>query len=259
VRPRALVKNLPRDLEAVAWKCLRKDPAQRYPTALALADDLRRWLRHEPVAARPAAVPRRLWLWSRRQPGAAAAVGLAMAFLVALAMGGVLQAIAKERELQLLAIQRLRMEQHANGWSDEVWNLVRHVAGARRDDALQAQAAAALAGMDARIVKSFDFDTGALAFHPAVSELLLSGEEGRVRVWNSSTDQTQTLEPAGRGGFAFRPDGTALQLVVTQDRRSLELRDVAKAQLLRTYKPPIEGASVIRANGTSLGANTDGN
>jgi serine/threonine protein kinase/WD40 repeat protein len=252
ISPRQVNPGLDRDLEAVVLKALSKDPAHRYLTAQALADDLNHWLRREPVSARPAAIPRRLWLWSQRQP--AAAVGLAIAFLVTLAVGGVLQAIAaiererdKERELQLLAIQRLRMEQHANGWSDEVWNLVRHVAGARQDAALQAQAAAALAGMDARIVKSFDFDTDALAFHPAAPELLLSGADGRVRVWNSSIEETRILEPAGRGEFAFRPDKTALQLVVTQDQRSLELRDVAKAQLLRTYKSPIEGASAILA------------
>jgi serine/threonine protein kinase/WD40 repeat protein len=254
IPPRQLNPGLDRDLEAVVIKALRKDPAQRYPTAQALADDLNRWLRREPVAARPAAVPRRLWLWSRRRPGAAVAVGIAMAALVTIAVGGVLLAVAavereqaKERELQLLAIQRLRMEQHANGWSDEVWNLVRHVAGARQDAALQAQAASALAGIDARSVKSFDFETGALAFDPSGQNLLLSGEDERVRIWNSSTDQTQTLEPAGRGVFAFRPDRTALQLVVTKDKRSLELRDVAKAQLLRTYKPPIEGTSAILA------------
>jgi len=55
IPPRQLNPGLDRDLEAVVLKALRNDPAHRYPTAQALADDLNHWLRHEPVSARPAA------------------------------------------------------------------------------------------------------------------------------------------------------------------------------------------------------------
>ncbi len=53
-RPTELVHGVPLDLEAICWKALRKEPGQRYPSARALADDLRHWTKSEPVRARPA-------------------------------------------------------------------------------------------------------------------------------------------------------------------------------------------------------------
>ena len=91
VLPRHLNPGLDRDVEAVVLKALRKDPARRYPTALALADDLNRWLRREPVSARPAAAPRRFWLWARRNKGWAAAL---LGLLLTLVSGAVIAIIA---------------------------------------------------------------------------------------------------------------------------------------------------------------------
>jgi len=248
--PRQLNPHLDRDLEAVVLKALRKDPAHRYATAGALADDLNRWLRHEPTSARPARPARRLALWSRRNPGwAAATLTTMLAILIAGAAGTWYyraQAQSKERELQLMTIQRLRMGQHRNGWSDTVRTNVREVAQGQFDATLQAQAAAALAGIDARIVKAFDFETDALAFDRSGQRLLLGGADGRVRIWDGA-DSTRTLDPKGKGAFAFRPDGSAVQLIIATDGRSLELHDLEKGLLMRSFKPPIEGASAIRA------------
>jgi eukaryotic-like serine/threonine-protein kinase len=71
VAPRALQPKVPRDLETICLKCLRKEPAERYATAGALAADLRNYLADRPIAARPAKPMERLWRWCKRNPLAA--------------------------------------------------------------------------------------------------------------------------------------------------------------------------------------------
>jgi WD40 repeat protein/tetratricopeptide (TPR) repeat protein len=76
VRPRDLASGLDRDLEVICLKCLEKDPARRYGSALALAEDLERWLRGEPILARPAGTRERVVKWARRRPAVAALLAL---------------------------------------------------------------------------------------------------------------------------------------------------------------------------------------
>jgi hypothetical protein len=66
VPPRRINPGADRDLETVALKCLEKDPARRYPSAEALAEDLERWLRGEPTRARPPSLGELAWGWFRR-------------------------------------------------------------------------------------------------------------------------------------------------------------------------------------------------
>jgi eukaryotic-like serine/threonine-protein kinase len=75
--PGKIQHNIPRDLETICLKCLAKDPGRRYPSALALAEDLERFVHGRPILARPIPFWARVWKWARRRPGsAAAAVGL---------------------------------------------------------------------------------------------------------------------------------------------------------------------------------------
>src|SRR3989442_1732451 len=69
--PRLLNPKIDRDLSTICLKCLEKDSQRRYPSALALAEDIERWLKHEPIQARRAGVFTRGRKWVRRNPTSA--------------------------------------------------------------------------------------------------------------------------------------------------------------------------------------------
>jgi WD40 repeat protein len=98
VRPSRLAGGVPRDLETICLKCLRKDPARRYAGADHLAADLERWLRGEPITARRVGVAERVVKWVRRRPAAAALA--AVSGLAALALVGVIVGLSYNARLQ---------------------------------------------------------------------------------------------------------------------------------------------------------------
>src|SRR5205809_427734 len=80
-QPRLLNPKIDRDLSTICLKCLEKDPKRRYSSALALAEDLEHWLKHEPIQARRTGIFTRTRKWVRRNPTSA----LLVASLIALA------------------------------------------------------------------------------------------------------------------------------------------------------------------------------
>jgi Protein kinase domain len=84
--PRSLVPGVDRGLELICLKCLEKDPARRYATATALADDLRRWLHDDPLSVRPPRLWEQAgrWLWRN---AVATAVVLAIGMIWGMAVG----------------------------------------------------------------------------------------------------------------------------------------------------------------------------
>jgi WD40 repeat protein/tRNA A-37 threonylcarbamoyl transferase component Bud32 len=84
VPPRRLQPKVPPDLETITLKCLEKDPKKRYASALALAEDLGRFLAGEPIVARPVSAVGRVVKWARRRPAVAALLCL---FVLAVAVG----------------------------------------------------------------------------------------------------------------------------------------------------------------------------
>jgi serine/threonine-protein kinase len=113
VPPSRLNARVRRDLETIRLKCLHKDAPRRYATAAALADDLNRFLRDQPIAARPVGRPERVLRWMRRNPTATALIVTA-----ALLLG--LAAAAGLREWGLAMRRRAESEQ----WSERLARVI---------------------------------------------------------------------------------------------------------------------------------------
>ena len=85
-QPRLWNPKIDRDLSTICLKCLGKDPQRRYSSALALAEDLERWLKHEPIRARRTGVLTRGKKWVRRNPTTAVLTALLVALLAAISV-----------------------------------------------------------------------------------------------------------------------------------------------------------------------------
>jgi len=100
-QPRLYNPKVDRDLETICLKCLEKEPAKRYGSAEALAEDVERFLRHEPIRSRRSSQLEHVWRWCKRKPLVASLIA-ALIVLVAVSLAGVLwelQRVQAERVL----------------------------------------------------------------------------------------------------------------------------------------------------------------
>jgi WD40 repeat protein len=129
VPPGRLRAGVPRGLETICLKCLRKEPQRRYASALALAEDLRRYLAGEPIQARRVGAAGRLALWCRRKPALASTIALAVLAVAAVAGVGFWRVVDErdryraERDRaegnlyrSLVSDARARMQARQTGW-----------------------------------------------------------------------------------------------------------------------------------------------
>jgi serine/threonine protein kinase/WD40 repeat protein len=248
--PRAVTPTVPIDLSAICQMAMHQEPGERYREPGHFAEDLRRWLRGEPTAARPAWWPRRVMLWARRNKGWAAALLLLMVALpLAAAAMGTIQERHREAERQnlLRQAQAHRLSARRMGWSKAAWELLGRAAVIRTDDALRNEAASALEGLDA-IPAAKDFDNEgacALAFDPAGARLILGAQPvGKhfvepkkpslpIRIWEKATDQVRETTVTGVGPVAFDPLGRPVALTRTDDGRGIVLWDLDRSKPIR--------------------------
>jgi WD40 repeat protein len=116
VSPKSLQSNVPWDVQTICLKCLMKSPAKRYASALALAEDLRRWLNGEPIQARPLGSWGRSVKWAKRHPALAVlGIGTTAATFAVLAVLSVaytrVRDAKSQREHEALEAHRARAKE----------------------------------------------------------------------------------------------------------------------------------------------------
>jgi serine/threonine-protein kinase len=128
-QPRLWNRKIDRDLTTICLKCLDKDPQRRYSSALALAEDLERWLKHEPIRARRTGLFTRGRKWVRRNPSIAVMAALLLAFAVPLGVtiwrtesqrSAPSNAAAPEKSIAVLPFSNLSKEQENAFFTDGV-------------------------------------------------------------------------------------------------------------------------------------------
>lgn len=238
--PPAPLPDVPADLSTICLKCLEKDPLRRYRAAAALADDPERWLRNEPISARPAGAGERLVKWVRRRPVNAALVATATAALIALVVGQIVhtrQTNAARRTAEA-ASRRLAGELRRVEWQQAEEAL----ADGRTPDAMAAFArflreTPADAVVAARLrslleMRAFplplvpplrhDSPARLIRLAPDGNRLVTVADDGVLRSWNPATGAFEkearlNLRPE-HGYLQFLPDGRHL-LAARKDGR----------------------------------------
>jgi serine/threonine-protein kinase len=179
IAPRRLNPSVPRDLETVCLKCLHKEPRQRYASAAELADDLRRFERGEPIAARRVGVLGSLRKWARRRPGSAA-------LLAAVALVGAIGVVGAGLLYQQVADARARQDR-----TDEDVHAILGLARVRLDDGWKSADLKKLAEARAEAARAKDVARGG-ASPPVRHETESFREEAVRRLDRAEANRTLT-------------------------------------------------------------------
>ncbi|MCC6235410.1 MAG: protein kinase [Verrucomicrobiales bacterium] len=233
----ALVESewLDRDLETICLKALSKQPARRYRSAESFAEDLERWLRHEPVEARPAGVAERGWKWVRRRPVMAASLLFGVVGLLAVTTGSVVvsRRLSVEAEHQRQELVRFNVrtamslvEQHDAIASAQ--HLVQAMELDARDPERESMqrlryALTAREWPALRHVLRHEGSVNVVQFSATSDRLITASDDGTARVWDLSEPglASRTLSHPTNVAFAmFSPTNAGLALTVADDGRT---------------------------------------
>ena len=272
--PRSLDASLPADLETICLRCLAKEPARRYTSAAALADDLDRWLEGKPIQARRVSLAERAWMWAKRKPAIAALSALSVLALLGGAVGvtwewRVAEYHRREEEAGRQAMkttttriqgrdaERLFAEQRSQEAIATLAASLRflptnHIAASRLVSALS-QRSFALPATPALTNDSQPLWAG---FTPNGARVLTLGKEGQLGFWDPAVGQAVSpalAQPEGWGNLAFSEDGTVL-LAIHTDKMLVLRNALTGEELQRVPVPGLSQFAALSPDGATIAA-----
>jgi serine/threonine protein kinase/WD40 repeat protein len=256
-RLRTLDRTIPRDLETIVHKAIEKDPAHRYVSASAFAEDLRRFLEDRPIAARRIGPAEQLARWARRNPGIAALSATVFGLLALLALGATVAAVRVEGEARrattaLASESAARKDvEAANASLRATQDDLRRVAYAARMNLVQA---AFEAGDIGQVTALLDQTC------PEPGTPDLRGFEWHYwrRQLNGERSTRRLLAPVFRSHLVLSGDGTRVAglVAVASERVNLVVIDVATQRTVFSRSVPTSIAGYARRYALAL--NRDG-
>ena len=231
--PPSLGRDVDRDLATIAFKCLRKQPGDRYVSAAALAEDLDHWLNAEPITARRVHPAERLWLWARRRPLVAALTGSVLLLAVAAAVGAVLftRDLQHAREVAEANLYDTDLNLAQQAW--QAGNLGRALS--LLEQHVPAPGQVDRRGAEWYLLRALcqsDADTILFQGTNALTQLALAPQGDRVAV--SGERELMVLPVAGGpplGTWPLRPQAEPRGLTFAPDGRSVAVADDAGLEL----------------------------
>jgi tetratricopeptide (TPR) repeat protein len=197
VPPSQLEPRVPFDLETICLKCLQKEPARRYATAEELADDLRRYLHHEPILARPVSAWERAWKWGKRRPATVALLAVCVAAVLSMVMLVVWHNVSlRDRLDEALADEREAREREHDAVEEHRLSQVRNEGQRLYDSARVALAADDLANARLDLTKALTMLRGEkrLASLREPAEALLDDVERKLAAEADMRDSQARLQ-----------------------------------------------------------------